>query len=121
MTRRVAIAGVTVSHDNVAGNRVLIAFVCLYIAGFASTYGPCVWTVSSESFPLRNRAKGMSIATATNWLWNWAIGFMTPYLVDKAPGSAGLQAKVFFLWGSLCFVTAGFCYFVGCPPCPADV
>jgi hypothetical protein len=26
-----------------------------------------------------------------------------PYLVDSKPGSAGLQSKVFFIWGSTCF------------------
>jgi hypothetical protein len=38
----VAIVGVTVSVENLAGQRVLIAFVCIYIAFFASTWGPIV-------------------------------------------------------------------------------
>lgn len=35
----VAIVGVTVSTNNDAGQKVLIAFVCIYIAFFASTWG----------------------------------------------------------------------------------
>jgi SP family sugar:H+ symporter-like MFS transporter len=34
-----------------------------------------------------------------------------PYLVNVAPGSAGLQAKVFFIWGSTCFCCLIFTYF----------
>lgn len=44
------------------------------------------------------------MTTASNWLLNWAIGYMTPYLVDSGKGNADLQSKVFFLWGSFCFV-----------------
>ncbi|EKM81722.1 hypothetical protein AGABI1DRAFT_90109 [Agaricus bisporus var. burnettii JB137-S8] len=108
----VAIVGVTVSVDNLAGQRVLIAFVCIYIAFFASTWGPIAWVITGEIFPLQVRAKGMSLSTASNWLWNFGIGYATPYLVNKAPGSAGLESKVFFVWGSTCaaaFVFTWFC------------
>lgn len=53
----------------------------------------------------------MACSIASNWLFNWAIGYATPYLVDKGPGSAGLEAKVFFIWGSCCFGCAVFVYF----------
>lgn len=36
----IAIVGVTISVDNKAGQQSLIALTCLYIAGFASTWGP---------------------------------------------------------------------------------
>jgi MFS transporter, SP family, sugar:H+ symporter len=39
----IAIIGVTVSVENKAGQQVLIAFVCIYIAFFASTWGPIAW------------------------------------------------------------------------------
>ncbi|KAL0065168.1 Plasma membrane low glucose sensor [Marasmius tenuissimus] len=98
----VAIVGVTVSVNNIAGQKVLIAFVCIYIAGFASTWGPIAWVITGEIFPLQVRAKAMSLSVASNWLWNFAIGYATPYLVNKEAGSAGLEAKVFFIWGSTC-------------------
>jgi MFS transporter, SP family, sugar:H+ symporter len=41
----VAIIGVTISVTNTAGQKVLIAFVCIYIAFFASTWGPIAWLV----------------------------------------------------------------------------
>jgi hypothetical protein len=44
-------------------------------------------------------------------LWNFGIGYATPYLVNVGPGSAGLQSKVFFIWGSTCACCWVFTYF----------
>ncbi|ESK97847.1 mfs monosaccharide transporter [Moniliophthora roreri MCA 2997] len=107
----IAIIGVTISVENTAGQKVLIAFVCIYIAFFASTWGPIAWVITGEIFPLQVRAKAMSLSVASNWLWNWAIAYATPYLVNKEAGSAGLEAKVFFIWGSTCFCCILFTYF----------
>lgn len=100
----VGTVGSIVSADNQVEiyNKVLIAFVCLYIAFFAMSWGPVVWVVTSEIYPLKVRAKSMSISTASNWLLNWAIAYATPYLVGYGPGYADLQAKVFFVWGACC-------------------
>lgn len=53
----------------------------------------------------------MSLATASNWLWNWAIAFATPYLVNPGKGNADLNVKVFFIWGSTCVGCLIFTYF----------
>ena len=37
--------------------------------------------------------------------------FPAPYLVNTAPGSAGLEVKVFFIWGSTCACCMIFTYF----------
>jgi sugar porter (SP) family MFS transporter len=107
----VAIVGVTISTDNIAGQKVLIAFVCIYIAHFAATWGPIAWVITGEIFPLQVRAKAMSLSVASNWLWNFGIGYATPYLVNKEAGSAGLEVKVFFIWGSTCLGCFIFTYF----------
>ncbi|KAL9636777.1 MAG: hypothetical protein Q9204_002123 [Flavoplaca sp. TL-2023a] len=104
----VAIAG-TVDPDNTATNKVLIAFVCIYIFFFASSWGPVAWVVTGELFPLKVRAKCLSITTASNWLLNWAIAYSTPYMVNSGPGNANLQSKVFFVWGTFCLIC---CFFV---------
>lgn len=63
------------------------------------------------------RAKAMSLTTASNWLWNFAIGYATPYLVDQSTSgpngikAANLGAKVFFIWGSTCVGCWVFTYF----------
>lgn len=63
----VAIIGVTISINNTAGQRALIALVCIYIAAFASTWGPIAWVITGEIFPLNIRAKAMSLSVASNW------------------------------------------------------
>ncbi|KAL9098688.1 MAG: hypothetical protein Q9187_009616, partial [Circinaria calcarea] len=88
----VAITG-TADPTGVAANKVLVAFVCIYIFFFASTWGPLAWVVTGEIFPLKARAKCLSMTTATNWLLNWAIAYATPYLVNPGPGNANLGSK----------------------------
>lgn len=101
----VAITGVT-AHS-AASKNVLVAFCCIFIAFFAATWGPTAWVVVGELFPLRTRAKSVALCTASNWLWNWAIAFATPYMVDPDKGNLG--TNVFFIWGGcnfLCFLFA---------------
>jgi len=100
----VAITGTVVGTSNHPAQNAMIAFVCIYIFFFACSWGPVAWVVTGELFPLKVRAKSLSMTTASNWLLNWAIGYATPYMVDSGPGNANLGAKVFFIWGGCCFV-----------------
>ena len=106
----VAITGTVAGTTDLPAQRAAIAFVCIYIFFFASSWGPVAWVVTGELFPLKTRAKCLSMTTASNWLLNWAIAFATPYMVDKE--HANLQSKVFFVWGSFCFVCIAFVYFM---------
>jgi sugar porter (SP) family MFS transporter len=105
----VAIVGVSVS--SVISNKVLIAFVCMYISFFAATWGPVAWVVTGETFSLRTRSKSVALCTMSNWIWNFGIGYATPYMVDSGPGNANLGAKVFFIWGTFCLFASFFVYF----------
>ncbi|ROT36381.1 galactose transporter [Sodiomyces alkalinus F11] len=58
----------------------MIAFACLFIFGFATTWGPLVWAIVGEMYPSRYRARCMGLATASNWLWNFLISFFTPFI-----------------------------------------
>jgi hypothetical protein len=60
--------------------------------------------VTGEIFPLKARARGLSMTTASNWLLNWAIAYSTPYMVNPGPGNANLGSKVFFIWGGFCLI-----------------
>ncbi|KAG9232891.1 putative glucose transporter rco-3 [Amylocarpus encephaloides] len=97
---------------NLNAQRSAIAFVCIYIAFFATTWGPIAWVVTGEIFPLKVRAKCLSMTTATNWLLNFAIAYSTPYLVNWGPGNANLQSKIFFVWFGCCFICIAFVYFM---------
>ncbi|EXK43531.1 hypothetical protein FOXG_04626 [Fusarium oxysporum f. sp. lycopersici 4287] len=96
---------------NLSGQKAAITFVCIYIFFFASTWGPLAWVVNGEIFPLKARAKGISMSVATNWLFNFAIAYSTPYLVNFGDGYANLQSKIFFVWFGACFLCIAFVYF----------
>ncbi|KAF1829685.1 general substrate transporter [Decorospora gaudefroyi] len=102
----VAITGTVAGTTDLPAQRAAIAFVCIYIFFFASSWGPVAWVVTGELFPLKARAKCLSMTTASNWLLNWAIAYSTPYMVE--PEYADLGSKVFFIWGSFCFVCIAF-------------
>jgi MFS transporter, SP family, sugar:H+ symporter len=102
----------SVFSKNLAAQKASIAFVCIYIFFFAATWGPIAWVVTGEIFPLKVRAKALSMTTATNWLLNWAIAYSTPYLVNWGPGNANLQSKIFFIWFACCFLCITFVYFM---------
>lgn len=103
----VAIVG-TAAEGSQAASVCLIVFVCLYIFFFATTWGPAAWVVIGEIFPLPIRAKGVALSTASNWLWNFVIGYVTPYMVDEDKGNLG--SKVFFVWGATCALCAVFAW-----------
>lgn len=64
----VAAVGVAIADSNLVGQKVLIAFVCIFIAFFATTWGPLAWVVTGEIYPTSIRARAMSMSTASNWL-----------------------------------------------------
>ncbi|KAI5865050.1 general substrate transporter [Durotheca rogersii] len=105
--------GVTEGRVEVGNNaavQAMIAFICINISFFATTWGPTAWVVVGEAFPLPIRSRGVGISTASNWFWNTIIAVITPYLVGA--DEANLGPKVFFLWGSLCCLSLTFAYFL---------
>lgn len=89
-------------------NQILIIFVCIDIFFFAASWGPVAWVITSEIYPLKVRAKSMSISTASNWLLNFGISYGTPYMVEEGAGYADMGTRVFFVWGAFCAVAAVF-------------
>ncbi|GJN70999.1 hexose transporter hxt1 [Purpureocillium lilacinum] len=84
---------------------VLIVFGSLFVLGFATTWGPMIWTIQAELFPSRYRAKGMALGTASNWIWNFCIGFFTPFIVKAIDYSYG------YVFAGCNFVAALLVYF----------
>lgn len=80
---------------------VLIVFACLFILGYATTWGPMVWTLIAEIYPSKYRAKAMALATASNWTWNFLIAFFTSFITTAIDFQYGY---VF----AACNVVAGF-------------
>ncbi|KAI0444441.1 general substrate transporter [Xylaria telfairii] len=90
--------------------KILIVFLSFFVFFYAASWGPVAWVVTSEIYPLKVRAKSMSISTASNWLLNFGIAYGTPFLVEEGTGYASLGPKVFFLWGAFCILGAIFVY-----------
>ncbi|CCH58141.1 hypothetical protein TBLA_0A03410 [Henningerozyma blattae CBS 6284] len=79
-----------------AGN-CMIVFTSFFLFCFAATWGPVPHVIIAESFPLRVKAKCMALATVSNQLWNFCIGFFTPFIT----GSINFYYGYVFL-GCLC-------------------
>jgi MFS transporter, SP family, galactose:H+ symporter len=78
---------------------VLLVSTILYIFGFAVSWGPVVWLVCSEVFPLEGREVGMTITTMVNWTFAGlvmanALSFMRTFG----------NASIFYVFAGFCVV-----------------
>lgn len=65
----VAIAGVaTNTSQNYGSALAQFVFLCVYVSFFASTFGPAAWVVTGELFPLKTRAKCLSMVSVSETL-----------------------------------------------------
>ncbi|XP_010547707.1 PREDICTED: sugar transport protein 11-like [Tarenaya hassleriana] len=53
---------------------VIVAMICVYVAGFAWSWGPLGWLVPSEICPLEIRSAGQSINVSVNMFFTFLIG-----------------------------------------------
>ncbi|KAF2111861.1 high affinity glucose transporter [Lophiotrema nucula] len=67
--------------NHASASKGVVACSYLFVATFATTWGPTSWTYPSEIFPAKVRAKAVSLATASNWAWNMALAFGVPPLL----------------------------------------
>lgn len=91
-------------------HQILVAFICVDIFFFASSWGPVAWVITSEIYPLKVRAKSTSVSTASNWLLNFGISYGVPYMVEEGTGYADMGTRVFFVWGAFCVLAALFAW-----------
>jgi len=87
---------------------VMIVFACLFIVGYATTWGPIVWCIVGEIFPTRYRAKAMALSTASNWVWNFLLSYFTPYITGDIDYAYG------YVFAGCCFAGALVTYFFVC-------
>ncbi|THC97219.1 hypothetical protein EYZ11_003328 [Aspergillus tanneri] len=85
---------------------VMVVFACLFILGFASTWGPMVWTIIAELYPSEYRARAMSLATASNWLWNFLLAFFTPFI------TSAIDFRLGYVFAGCLFLAAALVYTV---------
>ncbi|KAJ5934790.1 hypothetical protein N7466_004337 [Penicillium verhagenii] len=81
------------------------AFLLFYMVAFGASWGPIPWALPAEIFPSSLRAKGVALATCSNWGNNFIIGLITPPLVEDT----GYGAYVFF--GVFCVISGVWTYY----------
>lgn len=91
--------------DQVASDAGVITLVALvvYIASFAFSMGPVVWTIINEIYPREVRGRMVSIATAVNWFSAWLVSQFFLTLTSSIGESAtfwmfALFCAIAFLW-----------------------
>ncbi|KAI4304323.1 hypothetical protein MLD38_039853 [Melastoma candidum] len=52
---------------------VVVLFICIYVSGFAWSWGPLGWLVPSEIFPLEIRSAAQSVNVSVNMLFTFLI------------------------------------------------
>jgi sugar porter (SP) family MFS transporter len=73
----------TVFYTGYTDGVLLLFFLPTFIAFFAFSYGPVVWTLLSELYPTNVRGRAMSIATLTLWVGTYIIGQMVPWMLEN--------------------------------------
>ena len=51
---------------------VALVLICIFVAGFAYSWGPLTWLVPSEIQTLETRSAGFSLSVSMNFLFRWA-------------------------------------------------
>ena len=68
---------------NVTSGFWLMGFILLFIASFAFSFGPVIWTLLSEIYPINVRGTAMSIATLTLWVGTALVGQVVPWMLES--------------------------------------
>ena len=63
--------------------------ICImaFIAFFASCIGPAFWTMVTEMFPNQIRGQAVALASFTQWVFNFLVVLLFPYVLDAMGGS----------------------------------
>ncbi|KFA49100.1 hypothetical protein S40293_07081 [Stachybotrys chartarum IBT 40293] len=92
----------TSANDEVAwlveGNRAasvaVVACSYLFVATFATTWGPTSWAYPAEIFPGKIRTKAVGLSTAGNWCANMVLAFGVPPLLWN------IHYKTYYIFGA---------------------
>ncbi|KAF9406336.1 hypothetical protein BGZ94_003151 [Podila epigama] len=83
-------------QDNDAASKAVIACSYLFVCSFAISWGPVSWTYPAEIYPLRIRAKAVSLSTASNWAFNFILAYAVP------PALENIQYRTYFIFAGFC-------------------
>jgi MFS family permease len=78
----------------------MTVMIYLYVIGYSASWGPIPCVYVSEIFPTGVRAYGVGWGSATQWLFNFVVTYITP----SAIGNIGWHT--FIMFGVLCATMA---------------
>ncbi|KAK3830301.1 MAG: general substrate transporter [Linnemannia gamsii] len=83
-------------QGNDSASRAVIACSYLFVCSFAISWGPVSWTYPAEIYPMRIRSKAVSLSTASNWAFNFALAYAVPPLLES------IQYRTYFIFAAFC-------------------
>jgi len=84
---------------------VITVAMLLYVGGYQIGFGPIVWLLISEIFPLQVRGQCISLMVSSNFLWNIIITFLFP-VIQASIGTSW----TFFTFMIICVYALYFTY-----------
>ncbi|KAL9148304.1 hypothetical protein ABFS82_12G033100 [Erythranthe guttata] len=83
----------------------VVGCICVYVAGFAWSWGPLGWLYPSEIFPLEIRSAAQSVTVAVNMVFTFIVGqcFLTML--------CAMKYGLFIFFAFFVAVMTVFCYF----------
>lgn len=95
--------GMQLSGTGKFGSYLAAIALTIYIAFFSATWGPVMWVMIGESFPLNIRGLGNSFGAVVNWTANTIVSLTFPPLL----GAFG-TGNLFYLYAVMCFISIWF-------------
>lgn len=91
------------SHGSMSAAYIAAIALTIYIAFFSATWGPVMWVMIGEVFPLNIRGLGVGLSGTVNWTANMVVSLTFPTLL------AALGTETLFIgYGILCVLSIWF-------------
>jgi sugar porter (SP) family MFS transporter len=91
------------SNGSYVASIICVIALTIYIAFFSATWGPVMWVMIGEVFPLNIRGLGNSFSSVINWSANMMVSLTFPVLLNYF-GTGSL----FIGYGVICFAAIWF-------------
>nr|GMD10779.1 sugar transport protein 8-like [Ipomoea batatas] len=85
---------------------IVVALSCVFVMGFAWSWGPLGWLIASEIYPLETRTAGFFVAVSANMIFTFIVAqaFLTML--------CAMKSGIFFMFASFVFVMGLFVVFL---------
>ncbi|AFR96311.2 maltose permease [Cryptococcus neoformans var. grubii Br795] len=109
MTTLLIIIGITWAVRTSASLWIMVALMSLWAFFYQGSIGACGYSIMSETPSARMRPATVALASATNQVTSWVMGFATPYMVN--PDEANMGGYVGFVFAGLCAIACIWAFF----------